>query len=343
VNQSSSATSWKIKAGFIAFGLLVGILVSELALEILLKKSDGSEFENLSDLRKAMLSPDAKEGAGGVPLKNIINPHPDDKIIYDLRPNLEVKFQRAQVQTNSCGMRDLERSIQKPEGIYRIGLFGDSFAFGWGVQREESFASVLEDTLNALSNGTPRFEVLNFGVPGYSTFQEFRTYELKGAEFDLDEALIYFVDNDFGLPFFVHDVGQSGGLLSATRFAQLSWKAVNPDIEAQKAELMGLDPNRTLKKFAKRAARDGVRLNVTVNPSPSWKKTHKRLWVLERDLPVRHIKLRRAFLEYVDRNKIDPKTLSLSFDPHPSPLKHRILGELLAPYFLDVIGSWRNE
>jgi hypothetical protein len=107
-----------------------------------------------------------------VSLRAIVRSHPSDSIIYTLKPDLDLNFVRARVQTNSCGMRSPERPIVKPPGVYRIALLGDSFAFGWGVEQHETFAQKLEDVLNKRSRGHVKFEVLNFGVPGYSTFQE---------------------------------------------------------------------------------------------------------------------------------------------------------------------------
>ena len=52
---------------------------------------------------------------------------------YELRPNLEKFAQNALVRTNSHGMRDRERSIERPAGVFRIAVLGDSFTFGFGV------------------------------------------------------------------------------------------------------------------------------------------------------------------------------------------------------------------
>ncbi|MCB0311070.1 MAG: SGNH/GDSL hydrolase family protein [Bdellovibrionales bacterium] len=329
-----------LKLSLVVLGLGFGLVISEIALGYLFKAPRGTSFNSLEDVRRAMLEPssvDSEKNESQPSLNALVQPHPDDRLIYDLKPHLDLTFMRVNVQTNSCGMRDPNRPLLKRSGTYRIGLLGDSFAFGWGVEWQQTFGHILEERLNARASNGRRFEVLNFGVPGYSTFQQVALYKERAGDFDLDEILVFMVDNDFGLPFYVRDIENPGGMLSAVSFVRLTEQALNPDLEKQKLELSGWGPNRALAELADLAAKSGTRLNVTINPNQRWKQTKQGLWVLRDRTDLRHIKLRRDFLEVVERNKIDPKELSLSFDPHPSPLKHRILGELLAPYFFDVL------
>ncbi len=54
------------------------------------------------------------------------------KQIYD---GLMVRIPPTVIQTNSHGFRDVERSLEKPEGTFRIVVLGDSMAFGFGVEQ----------------------------------------------------------------------------------------------------------------------------------------------------------------------------------------------------------------
>jgi len=323
-----------LKIILVLFGLAMGGALSELALKYLHHSRQGSEFENLNDLRAAMLQPEGSTNEGAS-LKSIVEPNPNDKIIFELRPNLDLKFMRVQVKTNSCGMRDVERSVVKPKDVYRIALLGDSFAFGWGVEIQESFAKVLEANLNRFSGGKPQVQVLNFGVPGYSTFQEVSSFLEKGLDFQPDEVLIFFVDNDFGYPFFVRDINQPGGFLSASEFARLTWKALDPKIEEQRIALQGLDPNSMLKNLSAELKDKGIRISVVINPGKNWESVDQQLWVLRENKGLRKISLMKQVNQIIERRGIDRKDLSLSFDPHPSALKHKIMGDLLTPYFMD--------
>ncbi len=90
---------------------------------------------------------------------------------------------------NSAGLRDGERPLEKPAGVRRVLVFGDSFAEGWGVPREESVSARLEARLEGV-------EALNFGVAGYGTDQEWLLFERQGREYQPDLVAVFFYGND---------------------------------------------------------------------------------------------------------------------------------------------------
>ena len=71
------------------------------------------------------------------------------------------------IQVNSLGLRDPERPRDKPAGVRRILLLGDSMAFGTGVAVGERCGDVLDERLG------PGVEVFNAAVGGWGTDQEF--------------------------------------------------------------------------------------------------------------------------------------------------------------------------
>lgn len=341
----TTEVTWKAKLALILFGITLSLVVLEVGLRLFFPPARGTEFADLNEVRKAMLDQTAlapeSNAAQGEPgsanLRGLVAPHPNDNIIYDLIPNLDITFQRAPVHINSCGMRSPERPVRKPENTYRIALLGDSFAFGWGVRQEETFAQVLEDKLNALSEGRPNFEVLNFGIPGYSTFQEVSKFEESGLIFQPDAVLVFFIENDFGLPFYVRDIYNPGSMLSSVSFARLTWKAIDPKIEEQNLKLTAYDPNKALKRLSDICRERGIRLLLAINPKRDWRQHKKKLWVLNERPDIGLVNMRQDLLRVIDEYNIPEKALTLSFDPHPSPLRHSLYGYLLAPSFMDVI------
>lgn len=330
-----------IKSGLVAFGLLLGILVLAFGVEILDRiqehRGKGSDFGSLNELRAEMVSSDQQPANGGsVSLRAIIYPHPDDHIIYDLRPNISVTFQKVPVRTNSCGMRGAETTISKPPGVYRIALLGDSFTFGWGVDEDKIFARVLENTLNRTAKNGIRFEVLNFGVPGYSTFQEVSKFIESGADFNPDAVLVYFISNDFGYPFFVRDVTRSGGMLSGLEFTRLLGKALNPEMEDQRLLMGGLDPNSSMKILSDFTRERGIKLSFALNPYRKWEKDKSRMKILDERSDIEFIDMKEPLLYSIDVRKIPLNELQLPDDPHPSAKKHEIFGQILASYYLGV-------
>jgi len=113
---------------------------------------------------------------------------------YELRPNVEKFTKDALVRTNSYGMRDDELSIKR-DNVFRIAVIGDSFTFGFGVENEETYPSVLEKLLNETGSNY-KYEVLNFGVGGYSSKDEALVVRYKVMPRNPDLLIIGYVSND---------------------------------------------------------------------------------------------------------------------------------------------------
>jgi lysophospholipase L1-like esterase len=97
----------------------------------------------------------------------------DDRLGWKPAPHLDNTFYGP----------DYQIAIRTDADGYRLGALGevdyakelvivcgDSYAFGWGVPTEQSFASYLDEILAVQSNG--RLRVVNLGVGGYGTFQD---------------------------------------------------------------------------------------------------------------------------------------------------------------------------
>jgi len=98
---------------------------------------------------------------------------------------------------NSHGFRDYERTYEKPPGVFRILVLGDSYIEALQVQLEESFTAPLEKTLNAHGSSI-RFEVLGLGQSGFGTAQEYLWYLNFGVAYDPDLVILAFLTgNDF--------------------------------------------------------------------------------------------------------------------------------------------------
>jgi len=93
------------------------------------------------------------------------------------------------VVINSYGMRDDEYSIRRTEKR-RMLVLGDSFAWGFGVEHQERFSEVLENTHSD-------WEIINASVSGYGTDQQLLSLKSKAKEFKPDVVLLLFCENDF--------------------------------------------------------------------------------------------------------------------------------------------------
>lgn len=114
---------------------------------------------------------------------------------YRLRPGFRGVFRYPEFQTpvriNGQGLR-ADRDYGPPEaGTRRILAVGDSFTMGYSVAVERTWVRVLESRLG------PPWEVLNAGVPGYSTWQELAWLDEEGWAFRPEIVLLgFFLGND---------------------------------------------------------------------------------------------------------------------------------------------------
>jgi lysophospholipase L1-like esterase len=101
-------------------------------------------------------------------------------------------------EINTYGLRDREFQLQKPPDTYRIVAIGDSFTYGDGVRKEDTWVKQLESLLNREAGGETlfRYEVLNAGVPGYNTEQEFIHFNEVGLQLHPDLTVLQFTLND---------------------------------------------------------------------------------------------------------------------------------------------------
>ncbi|MCH2170861.1 SGNH/GDSL hydrolase family protein [Myxococcota bacterium] len=112
---------------------------------------------------------------------------------YELKPGSRDREHRI----NSEGMRGPEVLRFKPPGTFRIAVIGDSIAFGYEVDANRTFAALIERVLNRdLADSDRRFEVINFGVPGYGIDQAVKTLEKRVLDFEPDLVIYAYCLND---------------------------------------------------------------------------------------------------------------------------------------------------
>jgi hypothetical protein len=95
---------------------------------------------------------------------------------------------------NSQGWRDTEHSVQKPGDKTRIVVLGDSFMEGYSVRLEDLMSKRLEHLSDIEGYKT---EVINLGVGGYGTLQQYLVYKKVGRLYQPDIVLLgFYFGND---------------------------------------------------------------------------------------------------------------------------------------------------
>lgn len=181
--------SFKLKAfltaclkytGLILLGLLVGLFLTEIGLR-LLPQAWANEMFTLHPIRYALYQTDPDIGWRLRPNAEYIYPHESQDLL---------------LKTNSQGLHDVEHPYEKPAGVYRILILGDSFTEAVQVPIADNFSRRLENCLNERYQH-PTIEVINTGVSYYSSAEELFFLQYEGVRYQPDLVLTaFYVGND---------------------------------------------------------------------------------------------------------------------------------------------------
>ncbi|OGX05389.1 MAG: hypothetical protein A2Z88_00700 [Omnitrophica WOR_2 bacterium GWA2_47_8] len=152
--------------------LFLGIILSLFLLEVLLP-----HILPLPDFMK--ITVDGLHGDGQYILTE------DPTLIYVPKPKTG--------EFNEQAYRGKVFSIEKPKGVKRILILGDSVTEGIKLPPEQRFSALLNEKL-----GT-EFEVINLAVPGYNVFQEIEYFKIKGLAYQPDAVIFAVTFNDLDI------------------------------------------------------------------------------------------------------------------------------------------------
>ncbi len=126
---------------------------------------------------------------------------PDHDLGWSFRPGISGWSRHentAYLQMNRYGFRGTNWPQQSQQGVVRIAMLGDSFLDSSNLADRDELTRVVERELKtcpALAGRSP--EVLNFGVSGYGTGQQYRLLKERVAPFRPDlVVLAFYAGND---------------------------------------------------------------------------------------------------------------------------------------------------
>jgi hypothetical protein len=109
---------------------------------------------------------------------------------WELKPNIRSE----DLTSNSVGLRgSREYDVKQPLGIQRILCVGDSFIFGENLTDGQTMPTQLE----AILDQHGKWEVLNLGVHGYGTDQQWLRLEGLGFQYSADVVVLGFFEENF--------------------------------------------------------------------------------------------------------------------------------------------------
>jgi lysophospholipase L1-like esterase len=95
---------------------------------------------------------------------------------------------------NALGFRGPETTVAKPKGVFRVVALGGSTTYGDQIARwEDAYPAQLEAMLRARGR---HVEVINAGVPGYSSWEMLVAFEFRLLDLQPDLLIVYEGIND---------------------------------------------------------------------------------------------------------------------------------------------------
>ncbi|MFT7677152.1 MAG: hypothetical protein ACI8QC_001129 [Planctomycetota bacterium] len=118
----------------------------------------------------------------------------DDSVLAYVQPkDMQLVLDGAHIRFNSLGLRGAEIGPKQPTEK-RLLVLGDSVAFGWGVEEQALFGSLLAERLSAQTGST--WTPINAGVCSYNSIQERLYLEHRGLALEPDLVVLVYIDND---------------------------------------------------------------------------------------------------------------------------------------------------
>lgn len=169
--------------------IVISLCLTLAALEIVIRLGSLAHRPTWTDKQQAFIDTIAIPYSYG-----LVRPHasiPDLRVFF---PSGSLQPEPVSIQTNRFGMRMRGVALERAPEIIRIAIMGDSCTFGWMIPEENAYPRVLEKLLN--QKGSQRYEVLNFGVPGYTSFHGQLQYERLVKAFKPDVLILAYGFND---------------------------------------------------------------------------------------------------------------------------------------------------
>jgi lysophospholipase L1-like esterase len=139
---------------------------------------------------------------------------PDRQLFWKIKPSIELKITENPeqydlktvdskpgyyfftVKSNAQGLNSPQIGTSKPAGTKRVITLGDSRTMAEGVPFESLYGRRLEGLLNEQPSGSLRYQVINGGVSGYSSYQGVELLKRDLMAYEPDVVTVMFGVND---------------------------------------------------------------------------------------------------------------------------------------------------
>lgn len=167
------------------------LALATLVLEIVSRAADGTKSDSpLHKLSIAYLDPATAK-------QNDLRTEPHPYLGYALKPAWRTAPGAVpQASHNSLGFRGQETAWRKPPGVFRIVTLGGSSVYGMSESKDDAVWSQRLEVLLNERHPSQRLEVVNGGVPGYTSFEMLVQLAFRLVNLEPDLVIVYETVND---------------------------------------------------------------------------------------------------------------------------------------------------
>lgn len=166
---------WRLRAVASALGLLVSLLVFEVACQVYARLRIFPPWDELM----------AKE--------QHFYQHSDSPILaYELEPNRQIHSDGRRLQINAHGIREDSDDLFRDH--LRIAILGDSVIFGFAHDQTRTISAVVQQLLDP---EVRRIKTFNFGLGGLNLAELAELFRRRNEIYDVDEVILLINPNDF--------------------------------------------------------------------------------------------------------------------------------------------------
>ena len=219
---------------------------------------------------------------------------------------------------------------QRVDDIYRILCVGDSMLFGCGVMQDETLPAHLETILNETAPDL-HVETINDAVAGYSLYDEWNRFMLRGHRYKPDLLIIIIDENDAELVTYKTQCNR-GKKITYREHVDNSWKEGSICLPHFKAEMENIH-------------RQSMSLNIQViiafyriSKLPKARRSASIIEGLCNKYEIGFVDLSTEYWSKMKNDK-DKRFWVSEADGHPSSLAHKIAAQKLSNFILENIDT----
>jgi len=196
----------------------------------------------------------------------VLAPFAEDGRLFRQRASHSVEFRSFRIETDPLGMRvaAATENLPVPDERMRVLFLGDSTTLGWGVDDEETWVRLLEDSARTL-NGR-ELQCFNAGTNVYDTVQEAAALRELGPLLRPELVVVMVNTNDLDPTLEIYRALSEAGLEgSELGGLALGWAKLKHAVQSRFLGLRGLLRYWRLREFITAVERREIGLEIETN------------------------------------------------------------------------------